>query len=563
MPKAYSYIRFSTPDQARGDSFRRQKQLAEDFCTSHGLELASSKEYTFLDRGRSAYKSEHVTDEGELKRFLDLVDNGDIKRGSYLLVESMDRLSRERVNIALERFLGMINKGINICTLADKKIYSSNSDNISLELIASIAYMMKAYSESSEKGFRVSKAWEEKKKNARQKLLPLGKACPQWLELVEGKYTPIPSRVKIIERIFSLCTNEGRGKRAICKILNSESIPAFGSINRNKSGTWSDSSIHKILHNRAVIGEYQPTKLLNGRRVNDGDAIKNYYPEIISESEFYKAASVQKQRLKYKTTKQSKTFNLWQGIGKCDLCASSMNLINKGSGPKGYSYIGCAGLRKGTCNSKYLRLEKADLAFREVLAKVNSEALIYESKNKKLSSLEEAHAQRDKEHNHLEEWKKMLSDAPSKSLAERICELEIIIEELDRKIESLTVEISSTGVKNKDAFFKSIDLESYEGRFKANSLLKRLGLIIKIGQLKLPGGYRWFFTVSSEESDEFEFMIEISTDDFISWGFHTWDIDMASLALEQSDMTAEQLNNAKAMTELQNMTYKLAKTETK
>lgn len=31
-PKAYSYLRFSTPDQMRGDSFRRQTELAREYA---------------------------------------------------------------------------------------------------------------------------------------------------------------------------------------------------------------------------------------------------------------------------------------------------------------------------------------------------------------------------------------------------------------------------------------------------------------------------------------------------------------------------------------------------
>jgi len=38
-PLAYSYIRFSTPDQMQGDSERRQLALAQAYCKKKGLEL--------------------------------------------------------------------------------------------------------------------------------------------------------------------------------------------------------------------------------------------------------------------------------------------------------------------------------------------------------------------------------------------------------------------------------------------------------------------------------------------------------------------------------------------
>jgi DNA invertase Pin-like site-specific DNA recombinase len=35
-PRAYSYLRFSTPEQAQGDSARRQIDLATRYAATHG-----------------------------------------------------------------------------------------------------------------------------------------------------------------------------------------------------------------------------------------------------------------------------------------------------------------------------------------------------------------------------------------------------------------------------------------------------------------------------------------------------------------------------------------------
>lgn len=39
MAHAYSYVRFSSPEQAKGDSVRRQVEAAERYAQSHGLRL--------------------------------------------------------------------------------------------------------------------------------------------------------------------------------------------------------------------------------------------------------------------------------------------------------------------------------------------------------------------------------------------------------------------------------------------------------------------------------------------------------------------------------------------
>jgi hypothetical protein len=57
-------------------------------------------ELTFEDLGKSAYRGANVMD-GALGQFIEAVDSGQVKKGSYLLVENLDRLSRDRIWPAL------------------------------------------------------------------------------------------------------------------------------------------------------------------------------------------------------------------------------------------------------------------------------------------------------------------------------------------------------------------------------------------------------------------------------------------------------------------------------
>jgi hypothetical protein len=52
-PKAYSYIRFSKPEQARGFSLDRQKNPVAAFAEEHGLDLSNE---SYLDLGVSAFR---------------------------------------------------------------------------------------------------------------------------------------------------------------------------------------------------------------------------------------------------------------------------------------------------------------------------------------------------------------------------------------------------------------------------------------------------------------------------------------------------------------------------
>jgi hypothetical protein len=59
-PVAYSYIRFSSPEQAKGDSLRRQTAKTADWCEQNGIQLDAS--LSLRDLGVSAYRGKHRDD---------------------------------------------------------------------------------------------------------------------------------------------------------------------------------------------------------------------------------------------------------------------------------------------------------------------------------------------------------------------------------------------------------------------------------------------------------------------------------------------------------------------
>lgn len=558
-PKAYSYIRFSSSEQAKGDSYRRQSEAIKEYCKRNDLDLATSAEYTFLDRGKSAYKAEHVAENGQLKRFIDHVDSGRIKTGSYLIVESLDRLSREKANIALERFLGILNKGINVYTLMDQRLYSSENKNHTFELMASIVWMAQAHNESFSKGERVQKAWSEKKKQARETNKPLGKAVPYWLELKDGKYTVIEERAEVVRRIFQLCIS-GRGRTATGRILNNEKVPVFGSIARNKDGLWATTSIARILNSRQVLGEYQPTRLDKGKRVHDGQSVRNYFPRIITDDLFFQAQAAQQSRKDGKITRQSESFNLWQKVGQCDRCLGAMHLLNKGKAPKGYTYIACSNKKKGICDAAMIRQEKADLAFKEILAKVDSLSLVQDNEDSITTALDKASGELHTERQQLETKAELMNSHPSTTLAEQVSKHETRIKELESLITDKKKELSTNKITSKADFFSKLDIESYEGRSQANNLLKRLGVTVRIGYMDLPEGRRHFFTAGlAEENIISSFIVEISTVDFTSWQVHTNSSAIAALSLDQGDIKQRQLDRVKEWENLETEVEKILK----
>ncbi len=491
-PRAYSYIRFSNATQAAGDSYRRQREAAEKYCAEHGLELVDAKEYSFFDQGKSAYKARHLDDTGELARFLSYVQDGTIPKGSTLLVESLDRLSRERVKDALPRFLDLLNQGINVVTLADGRLYTSQYNE--LDLIISIVQMSRAHEESATKGKRVSAAWRQIQDEARKHSRPIGKLRPLWLDFTPEGYVPIPERVEVVRRIFKLAQG-GYGHRAIAAELNQAGIPSFTADRKNASGLWGNSSVSHLLKSRSVLGEYHPHQFLDGERVPCGSPILDLYPPIITEDEFYAAQQAVSSRRQTHATKPGKRFNIWQGVARCGLCDGAMHIATRSSS----RILRCFNGAKGVCPAKAVMLPRSEEVFREILTKVDSLSLVQSNQGKlqqQIAVCDGKIAETTERLSILQAQIMNLGGSLPTSIVTVMQRLEDDLSKHQQEREALKEDIAREQIIDKEDFFSRLDLVTYEGRARANSLLKSLAARVNIERIgdargaKAPVRYR-------------------------------------------------------------------------
>ncbi len=314
--KAYSYIRFSTPEQLKGDSLRRQLEASRAYAKQHGLILDES----LRDMGISAFKGKNAT-EGALKKFIELVEAGQIEKGSILILESLDRPSRQQIFSALSLFSSILSAGVEIVTLADNQHYTIESMNDVGQLMFSLISMSRSHEESAMKSRRSGASWEQKRKRAEESNVPMTGKCPLWLKLSKDKkkFKVIEDRAEVVRYIFGQSI-AGLGRRKIASNLNKQGVPVFG-----QAKIWYTSYIHKMLESRSVMGKYQPCS--HGEEV--GEVISGYYPAIISETDFYKANT---SRLTRKNTKSAgrkgkKFSNLFSGMCKCLECGTTYRFM--------------------------------------------------------------------------------------------------------------------------------------------------------------------------------------------------------------------------------------------
>jgi DNA invertase Pin-like site-specific DNA recombinase len=179
MTRAYSYVRFSDRRQMAGDSLRRQLKLTESYCERKGLFLDDS--LRLRDLGVSGLRGKNA-DVGRLALFLEAIRQKRVPAGSVLIVENLDRISRDDIDEALPLFMGILKAGVAVVTLSPEREYTAETakGSISVILEVVIAFAL-ANEESRKKSERVREEWRERFNRLDEEKITA--RVPAWLRL--------------------------------------------------------------------------------------------------------------------------------------------------------------------------------------------------------------------------------------------------------------------------------------------------------------------------------------------------------------------------------------------
>jgi DNA invertase Pin-like site-specific DNA recombinase len=290
---------------------------------------------TFEDLGVSAFRGRNV-DQGALGEFLCAIEGGLVQPGSILLVESLDRLSRQTARRALRALEGIVDAGVSVVTLDTNREYTTATlDGDPMALIEIVLKATLAHDESVKKQARLRQAWVGKRDQVMKNGGALTARGPAWLKLIDGSWVVLEERAKVVRRIFDL-TAQGTGAEAIAELLNRERVPVFG-----RGTMWHKTYIRKILDNPAVIGVFVPHTLNydsqgKRRREPTGDRIEDYFPAVVDLDTWETVQGLKAGRRAPPPGGASKSSvsHLLAGLATCPLCGSTMTRVTKGSSDK-------------------------------------------------------------------------------------------------------------------------------------------------------------------------------------------------------------------------------------
>ncbi|HCG6531162.1 TPA: recombinase family protein [Vibrio parahaemolyticus] len=426
-PKIYNYARVSTTKQLKGVGLETQQQRSVLEELAHKYELPIHDE-NFVDEGLSAYHGKHK--DGTLGRVLSLIESGKISSGSILVVFSLDRLSRETVNIAMEQLLSIINRGVRVYTHIDDKMFDAASSNLTADLIVSLITMERANEESAVKSKRIIAAQKQALKGWKKDGKPRGALgrVPLWIDQTTNSFNEHAEGIKAAVDLFL----EGRSTIKVKQHLD-ENYPfkRTRKTSIKKAQTWDYGVIDQLWRKTSLIGEKRLT--IEGQE----HVLSNYYPPLISLEKFNKLTRLKKPKLGRSTSTGS--IHLLKGLARCGTCGSAMVFVDKAQHSKNYV---CSLAVKGEPlhNREVFSAELLELLTLEVCR----DQYLINSFNAQLDVEKKAKAEYE-----LAEEKKQLEDLKSRYKQKSRASLLDLIEDTEDKIEVLEQQLAS---------FKTFDL---------------------------------------------------------------------------------------------------------
>ncbi len=336
---AYIYSRISSKAQEQGQGIDRQVQLAIEYCQRKGFDIAPDGHMN--DIGLSGYLAKHIK-EGALGLFYDRVKAGKVKAGSVLVIESLDRLSRETPVQAVERFSSLINAGIEVHELSSGQVYNKKEANLFL----AVAVMERAYNESKVKAERRKHTWDIRAKQAQEEGRPMTARTPSWIDLKDKKFTfnKMQPAVKLMCSMYI----KGSTSAQIVQALNDGDYPLVLKQKVKHAKEWDSGRVLKILRHKALYG------CLDSKVYG---VIEDYYPAVISEAEYLQIRQIKRTR-KRTRGKVGKVQNVFSGLLRCGYCGQAVALSQNIKKSGVYWYARCTNkAKKGKCIQSHINFE--------------------------------------------------------------------------------------------------------------------------------------------------------------------------------------------------------------
>ena len=351
---AYSYRRFSSQNQTDNTSLARQLQDAQRVCLEKGWELVDLPP----DEGVSAWRITDLDEQkaanfhkGNLGKFLQKVNAGEIPKGSVLIIDEMSRFSRNYVDLVMPIFFELLHNDIQVYSCQDRTHYTLadiRKDRYMVSRLADHIAFANEYGRNLSHNIVQSVDIKLAKAQQGQKL-QLGSWMPRWVDFIgkprEAGEFKLNAHAKTITRIATEYLS-GRSMYQIARILIADKVATL------LGGKWAQGTIKNLLSHQCLRGDMTIKGIL----------LKGYYPSVITQPQWEKLQAKLRENINRKggNGPTDAVANLFRNRCKCAHCGGTITTAKSAS----HRLYTCKTKRVGQCPSKYsIRVSEVELDF--------------------------------------------------------------------------------------------------------------------------------------------------------------------------------------------------------
>ena len=310
--------------------------MAQEVCTANGWQLVDLPP----DEGVSAYKlngDERLAanmHKGNLATFLERVEAGQIKRGSILIIEKLDRFSRNFYDVVFPVWLNLLQSGVEIYSCVSNTHYTLEIIRKN-PMLAGMALIEMANANDYSAGMsnRINKAFSLRLAEcAKGKAMNLGGWQPRWVDFSgskgqAGKFS-LNAHAVTIRRVVAEYI-AGASMCAIARGLLADKVANL------RGGKWGQGTVGQILHSELLLGHVT----VKGMR------LERYYPAVITDAQYsqVRAKLAENAARKGGSPKSDYIANLFRNRCKCSKCGGTVTSSS--------TYYYCRGKGMHTCDA--------------------------------------------------------------------------------------------------------------------------------------------------------------------------------------------------------------------
>ncbi len=324
---------------------------AQRWCNQHGYDL---QQETLRFTG-SAYRGAHMRPGAPQREWLERAIRGELGDRPALLVESVDRLTRQAGHEAdgglAELLYRAFPAGVVVADLGDGVTYSTEAFDKDDRLLGDLIEEARlAHRESVKKSRRLTSHWDQVRADiAAGRIVRANHLAPWWITPVAGRWE-LNDRAALARRIFTLALDQG--SVVITRLLNAEGVPPPG---RRQGPRWTASAVVATLRNPAAWGCC---------RITGCDPIPGVFPPLLTREQFDLVQARIEARVGDLSTRGHRLETRWIGAGlSCCTCGwAAGSVASSTRRGRTWRYIGCLRHRdhgRG-CPARFIRLDAAN-----------------------------------------------------------------------------------------------------------------------------------------------------------------------------------------------------------